>query len=345
MVDAPKQRGDVMSNTGSSTTCPDSQSGSNSGHGDLRVVANPTTLSSSQTTLTVTAYVVYATSQVVSSTGSTLTLNEATFFPASGTGIILQGAIPGKFSWTGKAGNQLTGVSGAGTPAAGSTCTVLPGVLTSYARDCTIRVWVEGTGKAGTVTPSTISAGDWSSGVATKLVTIHVPGEDDAPQNVVVEVVDNTLACAGFRGQCRALTVYSPPAPCENCTGIQGDITVSGTPDVPTCGSDVTGTFPFLSFTNYPELSTCYWQWSNGLDLGDPDAVFVQLSYYIPTGEWTLALVGYTWATTQLAASSYPGGSISVSCNSGVLSCYATCPSTTEAPLPPSGCPTYSVSL
>lgn len=177
-------------------TCSDLHSGSNSGHGNLRVVANPTTLSSSQTTLTVTAYVTDAMTQVVSSTGSTLTISEATFFTTAGSGTLLDGVIPVRFSWTGKSANQLTGASGHGTPTVGTTCRVLPGVLTSYARDCTIRVWVAGSGTPGTVSPSTIAAGDWFSGVATKLVEIHVPGEEFDPQSVVVEVADVSLACA-----------------------------------------------------------------------------------------------------------------------------------------------------
>src|ERR1043165_7774105 len=164
---------------------------------------------------------------VASSDGSSVTLNEATFFPTSGSATLLSGMATSKFSWAGKTGNQLTGASGHGSPPVGATCQVLPGILTSYARDCSIRAWVAGTGEMASVTPSTISAGDWSGGVSTKLVEIHFSGEDDGPQSITVEVADLSLACAGFRGECSVQTVVSTD-PCADCSGTQPNPTISG---------------------------------------------------------------------------------------------------------------------
>lgn len=60
-----------------------------------------------------------ASSTVLSSTADTLTLNDASEFAGSGTGYLK--ASYKKFSWTGKSGNQLTGVSGHGDPVAKGT--------------------------------------------------------------------------------------------------------------------------------------------------------------------------------------------------------------------------------
>lgn len=163
-------------------------------------------------TLEITAQPLNATAKALSydSGSSTLTLNDASNFTPSGNGL-LKGGGYGIVSWTGKSGNQLTGVSGIVGITAGTTIDLIidyDSVDTGYSGSPEIRAYRKGDPDQD-VGLAITSASSWTNGVCTitnQQVTSFT-GELSGLDAFVIEVKED--AKPGRRGT----ITWNPPPP------------------------------------------------------------------------------------------------------------------------------------
>jgi hypothetical protein len=171
--------------------------------------------------------------------GSTLTLFNGTGFPSSGShsGFLLDGngGLGTKISWTGRSGNQLTGVTGHGTPATGTMLQYLPdddAIDTSYSGTVSIEARAN-----GEVLQLLISGGMVVNGALTSTNKVmDSPLSADAVMTVTVR--DMSCPGKGLCGSDSATLLYSQylPSVTKTCS-LDPEGTAVGEL-VPTSGTD-----------------------------------------------------------------------------------------------------------
>jgi hypothetical protein len=170
--------------------------------------------------------------------GSTLTLFNGTGFPSSGShsGFLLDGmgGLGTKISWTGRSGNQLTGVTGHGTPATGTALQYLPddnAIDTNFSGIVSIEARANGEVLQLYFGSTFVSAG---SVTGTNKV-MDSPLSADATMTVTVR--DMSCPGKGLCGSDSATLLYTLlPSVTKLCTDEFGKYTVGEL--VPTNGTD-----------------------------------------------------------------------------------------------------------
>ena len=136
-------------------------------------------------TLTVKAKSQSALAQLVSFTSNTITLDDGTLFPSSGSGQLRSGTGFVSFSWTGKSGDTLTGASGHGSPSTGASIQSVVQAAGSYAGYASISA--QALGKNIGLTKASIVPSDWVGGIATVNTTIIGPTASGVVLTISVE--------------------------------------------------------------------------------------------------------------------------------------------------------------
>ena len=172
-----------------------------------------------QFTIVVKTMLNSATGTVLASTSNTLTLNDASGFPTSGNGKLRIGNSIRTFSWSGKSGNQLTGVYNHGNPARGTYVQLrIDDNAVNESYNTPARILAITATKEIVLNVAKIESGDWNQGVAT--ITNYIL-DSSAPrifhQGVMTATIyvleDLAPPCIGMFGS--ATILYELPIPVE----------------------------------------------------------------------------------------------------------------------------------